>query len=174
MNELHDWLWKATVFTKLDLENGDYLLRMVKGEEWKTAFHGRYGLYEYTEMPFGLCNAPATCQSIIDDIFRDVLDEGVIAHMDDILIYSETIEDHVSLVRRVMERLRKACLCVSIKKSTFHQRQVEFLGYLISDKGISMTEAKVEEMKKWPPPESVVDVQSFMGFANFYRRFIEG
>ena len=125
-------------------------------------------------MPFGLCNAPATFQSMINDIFRDSLDEGVIAYMDDILIYSETIEEHVSLVRRVMERLRKARLCVSIKKSTFHQRQVEFLGYLISDKGISMTEAKVEEMKKWPPPESIVDVQSFMGFANFYRRFIVG
>ena len=93
---------------------------------------------------------------MINDIFRDVLDKGVITYMDDILIYSETIEEHVSLVRRVMERLRKARLYVSIKKSTFHQQQVEFLGYLISDKGISITKAKVEEMKKWPPPESVV------------------
>src|SRR5205807_8038002 len=113
-------------------------------------------------------------QSMIKDIFRDVLDEGVIAYMDDILIYSETIEEHVSLVRRIMERLWKAYLCISIKKSTFHQRWVEFLGYLISDKGISMTEAKVEEMKKWPLPESIVDMKSFMGFANFYRMFIEG
>ena len=147
---------------------------MAKGEEWKTAFCCRYGLYEYTVMPFELCNAPATFQSMINDIFRDVLDEGVIAYMDDILIYSETIEEHVSLLRRVMERLRKARLCVNIKKSSFHQRQVEFLSYLISDKGISMTEAKVEEMKKWPPPESIINMQSFMGFANFYRRFIEG
>src|SRR5437879_7875771 len=98
-------------------------------------------------MSFGLCNAPATFQSMINDIFRDVLDEGVIAYMDDILIYSETIEEHASLVQRVKERLRKARHWVRIKKSTSHQRQVEFFGYLISDKGISMAEAKVEEMK---------------------------
>ena len=110
MSELRDRLGKATVFTKLDLKNGYYLLRMAKGEEWKTAFRCRYGLYEYTVMPFRLCNTPATFQSMINDIFRDVLDEGVIAYMDDILIYSEMIEEHVSLVRRVMERLRKACL----------------------------------------------------------------
>src|SRR5207237_6069155 len=142
-----DLLGKATVFTKLNIKNGYYLLRMAKGEEWKTAFRCRYGLYEYTVMPFVLCNAPATFQSMIKDIFRDVLDEGVIAYMDDILIYSETIEEDVSLVRRVMERLRKARLCVSIKKSTFNQQQNEFLGYLLSDKDISMTEAKVEDMK---------------------------
>jgi hypothetical protein len=111
---------------------------------------------------------------MINDVFRDMLDIGVIAYMDDILIYSETIEEHVAMVRKVMERLRKANLCVSIKKSYFHQREVEFLGYKISDRGISMTTKKVEEIKEWSTPEKVVDVQSFMGFANFYRRFIKG
>jgi len=94
--------------------------------------------------------------------------------MDDILIYTETVEEHVALVRRVMERLRKARLWVSIKKSSFHQPEVEFLGYKISDRGISMTSTKVEEIRAWSTPEKVVDVQSFMGFANFYRRFIKG
>ena len=79
-------------------------------------------------MPFGLCNAPSTFQGMINDVFRDMLDVGVIAYMDDILIYSETIEEHVAMVRKVMERLRKARLCVSIKKSSFHTREVEFLG----------------------------------------------
>src|SRR5207302_1410401 len=116
MSELRDRLGKATVFTKLDLQNWYYLLGMAKGEEWKTAFRCRYGLYEYTVMSFGLCNALATFQSMINDIFRDVVGEGVIAYTDDILIYSETIEEHVSLVRRVIERLRKARLYVSIKK----------------------------------------------------------
>ena len=174
MNEIRDRLGKATVFTKIDLKNGYYLLRMAEGEEWKTAFRCRYGLYEYTVMPFGLCNAPSTFQSMINDVFRDLLDEGVIAYMDDILIYSETIEEHVALVRRVMEKLRKAGLCVSIKKSSFHQRSVEFLGYKISEHGIEMTTEKIESIKSWPTPKVVVDVQSFMGFANFYRRFIEG
>ena len=93
--------------------------------------------------------------------------------MDDILIYTETVEEHVALVRRVMERLRKAYLGVSIKKSSFHQWEVEFLGYKISDRGISMISTKVEEIRAWSTPEKVVDVQSFMGFANFYRRFIK-
>jgi len=144
MSELRSRLGKATIFTKLDLMKGYYLIRMAEGEEWKTAFKSRYGLYEYTVISFGLCNAPSTFQSMINDVFRDMLDVGVIAYMDDILIYTETVEEHVALVRPVMERLRKARLCVSIKKSSFHQREVEFLGYKISDRGISMTSTKVK------------------------------
>jgi len=125
-------------------------------------------------MPFGLCNAPSTFLSKINDVFRDLLDVGVIAYMDNILIYTETVEEHVALVRRVMERLRNARLWVSIKKSSFQQREVEFLGYKISDRGISRTCTKVEEIRAWSTPEKVVNVQSFMGFANFYRRFIKG
>jgi len=174
MSELRSRLGKATIFTKLDLKNGYYLIRMAEGGEWKAAFKSRYGLYEYTVMPFGLCNATSTFQSMINDGFRDMLDVGVIAYMDDILIYTETVEEHVALVRRVMERLRKARLCVCIKKSSFHQREVEFPGYKISDRGISMTSTKVEEIRAWSMPEKFVDVQSFMGFANFYRRFIKG
>jgi len=94
--------------------------------------------------------------------------------MDDILISMEIVEEQVALVRRVIERLRKACLCVSTKKSSFHQREVEFLGYKISKRGISITSTKVEEIHTGLMPEKVVDVQSFMGFANFYHRFIKG
>jgi len=86
MSELCSRLSKATIFTKLDLKNGYYLIRMAEGEEWKNAFKRRYGLYEYTVMPFGLCNAPSTFQSMINDGFCDMLDVGVIAYMDDILI----------------------------------------------------------------------------------------
>ena len=89
---------------------------MEPGEEWKTSFKSRYRLYEYTVMPFGLCNAPSTFQSMINHVFRDMLDAGVIAYMEDILVYSETIEEHVLIVRQVMERLRKARICVSIEK----------------------------------------------------------
>jgi len=149
MNELLSRLGKATVFTKLDLKNGYYLIRMGEGQEWKTPFKSRYGLYEYTVMPCGLCNAPSTFQAMINDVFRNMLEVGVIAYMDHILIYSETIEEHVAMVRKVMHRLRKAGLCVSIKKSTFHAREVEFLGYKISDHGISMTTKKVEEITAW-------------------------
>jgi len=174
MSELRSRLGKATIFTKLDLKNGYYVIRMAEGEEWKTGCKSRYSLYEYTVMLLGICNAPSTFQSRINDVFRDMLDVGVIAYMDDILIYTETVEEHVALVRRVMERLRKAHLCVSIKKSSFHQREIEFLGYKISDRGISMKSTKVEEIWAWSTPEKAVDVQSFIGFANFYCRFIKG
>jgi len=174
MSELRSRLGKATIFNKLDLKNGYYLIRMAEGQEWKTTFKSRYGRYEYTVMPFELCKASSTFQSMINDVFRDVIDVGVIAYMDDILIYTETVEGHVALVRRVMERLRKAGLCVSIKKSSFHRWAVEFLGYKISDRGISMTSTKVQEIRAWSTPENVVDVQNFMGFANFYCRFIKG
>jgi hypothetical protein len=174
MSELRDRLGKAKFFTKLDLKDGFYLIRMAEGEEWKTAFRCRYGLYEYRVMPFGLCNAPSTFQSMINGIFRDLLDEGVIAYLDDILIYSEDEQSHIDLVRRVMERIRKAKLCVSINKSVIHQREVVFLGYHISENGISMTSDKVEAVKSWPVPRNVKDVQAFLGFANFYRRFIQG
>jgi len=174
MSELRSRLGKASIFTKLDLKNGYYLIRMAEGEEWKTAFKSRYGLYEYTMMAFGLWNAPSTFQTMINDGFGNMLDVRVIAYVEDILISTETVKEHVALVWRVMERLRMARLCVSIKKSSFHQREVEFLGYNISDRGISMTSTKVEAIGAWSTPEKVVDVQSFMGFANFYRRFIKG
>ena len=90
---------------------------------------------------------------MINDVFRDMLDVGVIAYMDAILMYSEIIEAHVAMLRKVMDRLRKAGLCVSLKKSTFHAREVQFLGYKISDGGISMTTKKVEEIMAWLPPQ---------------------
>jgi len=146
---------------------------MGEGEEWETAFKSRYSLYKYTVMPFGLCNKPSTLQGMINDVFYDMLDVGVIAYMDDILIYSETIKEHVTMVRKVIDRLRKVFLCISIKKSCFHIREVEFLGYKISDHEISMTTKKVEEITAWSPPQKVIDLQSFMGFANFHRQFIK-
>jgi len=174
ISELRTRLGKATIFTKLDLQNGYYLMPMVEGEEWKTAFKRRYGFYEYTVMPFGLFNAASTFQSMINDVFCDMIEVGVMAYLVDILIYKETVEEHVSQVRQVMERLRKAGLWVSIKKSSFHQQEVEFPGYKISDRGISMTSTKGQEIRAWSMPEKVVDVQSFLGFANFYRQFIKG
>ena len=116
MNELRDRLGKARYFTKLDLKNGFYLLRIAKGDEWKTAFRCHYGLYEYTVMPFRLCNAPSTFQSMINVVFHNLLDEGVVIYLDDILIYSEDEKLHMDLVRRVRERIRVAKPCCSIKK----------------------------------------------------------
>ena len=174
MNELRDRLGKARYFTKLDLKNGFYRLRIAKVDEWKTAFRCCYGLYEYTVMAYGLRNALSTFQSMINDVFHDLLNEGVVVYLDDILIYSEDERSHIDLVHRVMEWIRIATLCCSIKKSDIHVREIEFLGYHISPEGISMSTVKVESVKSWPVPRIVKDIQAFLGFANFYRRFIEG
>jgi hypothetical protein len=174
MSELRDCLGKAKYFTKLDLKDGFYLIHIAEVEEWKTAFRYRYSLYEYRVMPFEVCNAPSTFQSMINGSFRDLLDEGVITYLDNILIYLKNKESHIDLVRRVMESIRKAKHCVRINKSVIHQHEVVFLGYHKSENGISMTSDKVEEVKSWPVLRNVKDIQAFLGFVNFYRRFIQG
>ena len=174
MDEMRERLNTAKIFTKIDLKNGYNLVRIAKGHEWKTAFRTRYGLYEYLVMPQGLCNAPATFQRMMDTVFAGMVDNGVIIYLDDILIYSDTEEEHVELVKEVLRRLRKYNLCAAIKKSQFHTSEVEYLGFIISADGISMSERKIEAIRNWPEPKTVKNIQEFLGFANFYRRFIEG
>jgi hypothetical protein len=179
MTELREQVAKARIFTKLDLRHGYNLIRIAKGDEWKTAFRTKYGLFEYLVMPFGLCNAPASFQAMINEVLRELLDEGVIVYIDDILIYSVTEEEHIVLVRRVLSKLRDAHLCVAINKSRFHVSEVDYLGYVISDKGISLSPEKVRAVQAWKHPDpkgtsALKWAQEFLGFANFYRRFIEG
>ena len=124
-------------------------------------------------MPFGLTNAPASVQIMMQDIFRDLIDHGVVVYINDILIYSRTKEDHVALVREVLDRLQKWKLVASTDKCDWHQTSVEFLWYIISKEGVGMSEDKVESILRWEVPNNVKDVQAFLGFANFYHRFIE-
>ena len=140
MTEVKESLNTAKIFTKLDLKNRNYLVRMTEEDEEKTAFRTRFGLYHWRVMPFGLCNAPATFQLMMDNIFHDLLDNGVIVYHDDILIYPEDMEKHIPLVREVLFRLDKARLGVNLNKSSFHNRKVEFLGYIISEQGIEISE----------------------------------
>lgn len=174
MSELRDRTQGAIWFSKIDLKNGYNLIRIKKGDEWKTAFRTRYGHYEFLVMPFGLTNAPATFQEFIQSILRDLLDQGVVVYIDDILIYSKTMEEHQRLVTEVLRRLATHNLAAAADKCVFHVHEVEFLGYIIGQDGIAMSKDKVEAIRNWEPPRSVKDVQAFLGFANFYRRFIEG
>ena len=174
MTELRDRVAGANWFTKIDLRNGYHLIRIKEGDEWKTAFRTRYGHFEYLVMPFGLANAPASFQAMMNDVLRDLLDQGVVCYIDDILIYSETEAEHERLVTEVLRRLKEHNLFCAIDKSVFHVHEVEFLGYMVGAEGISMADDKVQCIKEWEPPQSVKDVQSFIGFANFYRRFIKG
>ena len=173
MNELRDWISGSNYFTKLDLREGYYLVRIKKGDEWKTAFRTRYGHFEYTVMPFGLANAPATFQAMMNEVLREFLDQGVVVYIDDVLIYTKTMKEHITLTRRVLAKIKEYGLAIAAHKSSFHVQQTEFLGYILTPAGVEMSKEKVETVLEWAPPTNVKGVQAFMGFANFYRRFIQ-
>ncbi|SNX87990.1 related to pol protein [Melanopsichium pennsylvanicum] len=165
-------LRNAKVYTKLDLKAAYNLVRIADGDEWKTAFGTQLGLYEYLVMPFGLANAPSHFQSLINSIYRDIIGVFVVVYLDDFLIFSNNEEEHIDHVREVLERLRANQLFAKLSKCTFHTDQVEFLGYIIKPGGIEMDPEKVRTIQEWPMPASIHDIQRFLGFANFYRRFI--
>jgi hypothetical protein len=146
---------------------------MAAGEEWKTAFRCRYGLYEYNVMPFGLCNALGTFQHYMNDTFREFLDKFLIIYLDDLLIYSDTLAEHKRHVRMVMEKLHEAGLYLKPSKCQFYVQEVSFLGFIVGPDGVKMDPSKVSAITSWPAPQSVHDVRVFLGLANFYRRFIK-
>ena len=158
----------------MDLRSGYSNVRIVEGDELKTAFQTRYGTFEYLVVPLGLTNAPAAFQRFMNHIFADLLDVYVVVYLDDILIYSNSLEDHRKHVREVLRRLRVNDLFCKPEKCEFHTDKIEFLGYVVSPDGIFMDPAKVQTIQNWPEPKSVRQLQSFLGFANFYRRFIYG
>jgi hypothetical protein len=154
MQELQDRVQGAQWFTKMDLKNGFHLIRMREGDEWKTAFRTRYGLYEFQVMPFGLTNAPSTFQDMMNHVFSDMLDLGLIAYMDDILVYAKSEEEHDQLVREVLKRLQSNGLAVSPEKCVWKVQEVEFLGYVIGRNGIRMSTDKVQAILDWKSPSS--------------------
>lgn len=174
IQESLDRLGEAKIYTKLDLRDAYHRIRIKKGDEWKTAFRTRYGHFEYTVMPFGLTNAPAVFQSHINKILSDLLDICVIVYLDDILIYSKTEEEHVEQVKTVLDRLMKHRLYAKMSKCEFHTDMVAYLGFVVTPEGITMEEDRVASIKDWPIPKTVREVRIFLGFANYYRRFIEG
>ncbi|KAI2655839.1 Transposon Tf2-6 polyprotein [Labeo rohita] len=165
-------LRKARYFTKLDLRSAYNLIRIKKGDEWKTAFSTTTGHYEYRVMPFGLSNSPSIFQALVNDVFREELNRYVIVYIDDILVYSENLQDHVQHVRNVLQRLIHHQLYAKLPKCEFHQTSTSFLGYIISHEGVTMDEHKVASVLNWPRPRTIRELQRFLGFANFYRRFI--
>ncbi|SNX84754.1 related to pol protein [Melanopsichium pennsylvanicum] len=165
-------LRKAKIYTKLDLKAAYNLVRIANGDEWKTAFGTQLGLYEYLVMPFGLANAPAHFQSLINTIYRDIIGVYVVVYLDDFLIFSNNEKEHIEHVRTVLSRLKVWRLFAKLSKCVFHTDTVEFLGYIIKPSGIEMDPDKIRTIKEWPMPESIHNIQRFLGFANFYRRFI--
>jgi hypothetical protein len=172
LDDMLDELSGSMIFSKIDLRSGYHQIRMKLGDEWKTAFKTKFGLYEWLVMPFGLTNAPSTFMRLMNHVLRAFIGKFVVVYFDDILIYSKTLEEHVAHIQQVLDVLRKEKLFANLEKCTFCTDQVVFLGFVVSGSGIQVDESKVKAIKDWPTPENVSQVRSFHGLAGFYRRFV--
>ena len=174
IGDLLDQLCHSAFFSKIDLRDAYNRIRIHPDDRWKTAFRTRYGHFEYTVMPFGLTNAPATFQAYVHKALAGLVDVFCVAYLDDILIFSRTYQEHIKHLRLVLERLRKFELYAKLSKCFFFRNEVEFLGFIVGSQGVRMDPDRVGAITEWPVPRSSRDIQVFLGFANFYRRFIAG
>jgi len=174
ISELVSQLREAQYFTKLDVCWGFNNVCIKPRDEWKAAFHTNCGLFEPFVMFFKMTNSPTTFQTIMNDVFRTVIaEEVVVVYLDDILIFTKMEEEHKRMVQRVLEILTKHKLFLCPEKYEFHQKQIEYLGLVISENKAAMDSVKVTGVHEWPVPENRTDVQAFIGFVNFYCRFIQ-
>ncbi|KAK9406808.1 hypothetical protein NXF25_005582 [Crotalus adamanteus] len=172
MKDLLAHLVAGKIFTKLDPCEAYYRVRIKKRDEWKTAFNCPLGSYQFKVMPFGLQGAPAVFMQLINEVLHEHLYRGVLVYLDDILIYSQTLEEHVKLVRTVLKKLLDAQLYCKLSKCEFHKERIEYLGFRVSAAGIEMDPSKVRTVLEWQAPKTRRQLQRFLGFANFYRQFI--
>ncbi|MBW0568485.1 hypothetical protein O181_108200 [Austropuccinia psidii MF-1] len=173
MNQLLTKFNGSTIFSEIDLCGAYNLLRIKEGDEHLTAFRTKYGSYEYLVMPFGLINAPASFQNLVNDIFADFLDIFVAFYLDDIMVFSSSEEEHVKHMASVLQRLRDNNLFSKNSKCVFHASSVEYLVYVVSSDGLKMDSSKAQKILNWPQPKNIKALQSFLCFANFYCCFIK-
>ncbi|SJL15199.1 uncharacterized protein ARMOST_18685 [Armillaria ostoyae] len=174
ISELIDKLQGAKYFTKLDVRWGYNNVRIKEGDEHKAAFRTNRGLFEPTVMFFGLTNSPATFQWMMNDIFKDLISEGkVTIYLDDILIFTKDLDEHQRIVRRVLQKLRENKLFLKAEKCEFEVLETEYLGVIISKGQVRMDPIKLAGIAEWPTPMKKKELQSFLGFTNFYRKFIK-
>jgi hypothetical protein len=169
---LFDQLVRAKVFSKIDLRSGYHQIKIRASDIPKTAFSTRYGLYEYLVMSFGLTNAPVYFMYLMNSVFMPELDKFVAVFIDDILVYSRNDEEHAGHLHVVLQCLRGHHLYAKFSKCDFWLKEIKFLGRNISQKGIAVDPNKVQKLMNWKPPTTVRQIQSFLGLAGYYRRFI--
>lgn len=174
IEDLFDKLAEGKVFTSLDLQSGYHQIRITDEDVPKTAFRTPMGHYEYLVLCFGLTNAPATFQAEMNRIFAPYLNKFVVVYLDDILIFSKTAAEHVEHLRLVLEALRKHKLYAKRSKCDFHQPEVKFLGHIVGQGVIKVDPTKVATVTAWPEPKTVAELRSFLGLANYFRRFMQG
>ncbi|KAM0724355.1 Retrovirus-related Pol polyprotein from transposon 17.6 [Formica fusca] len=173
ITEILDQLGNAKYFTTLDLASGYHQIPMAEQDKQKTAFSTPYGHYEFNRMPFGLKNAPATFQRLMNSILTGMQGLKCLVYLDDIVIYGASLEDHNKRLKEVLQRLRENNLKLQPDKCEFLRKEVIYLGHIISENGISPDPSKLTAIKEFPTPKKVKDIQSFIGLAGYYRKFIE-
>src|SRR4051812_38746296 len=166
-------MWSHYIFSKIDLRSGYHQIRMAEGDEWKTAFKTKLGLYEWLVMPFGLSNAPSTFMRLMNHILRYLIGKSVVVYLDDILVCSKSLEEHVTHVKEVLQILRHEKLYANLPKCTFAKDKLIFLGFVVSSNGIEVDVSKVKDIRDCPIPTNVSELRSFHGLAGFYRRFVK-
>jgi hypothetical protein len=174
IDDLFDQLKGAKYFSKIDLRSGYFQLKIRESDIPKTAFVTRYGQFEFTVMSFGLTNAPAYFMNLMNKVFMDELDKFVVVFIDDILIYSKSMQEHEQHLRVVLEKLRAHKLYAKFSKCEFWLERVAFLGHILTAEGVAVDPEKVEAVSNWQRPTNVSEIRSFLGLAGYYRRFIEG
>ncbi|XP_073121931.1 uncharacterized protein [Henckelia pumila] len=174
IEDLFDQFQGAFVFSKIDLRSGYHQLRVKESDVFKTAFRTCYGYYEFLVMLFGLTNAPKVFMDLMNHVFQSFLDQFVIVFIEDILIYSKDREEHSQHLRTVLEVLRERKLFAKFDKCEFWLERVEFLGHVISERGVEVDPSKVQAVKEWSVPRNASEIRSFLGLAGYYRKFIKG
>jgi hypothetical protein len=172
IEDLFDQMKGASVFSKIDLSLGYNQLKIWESNIPKTTFRTQYGLFEYTLMSFGLTNAPAYFMYLMNKVFMEYLDKFVVVFIDDILIFSKMEEKHKNHLRLVLENLKSNKLYAKFSKCEFWLNEVTFHGHVISAGGVSIDPGKVMDVLNWMPPTATLEIQSFLGLARYYRRFI--
>ncbi|KAL3534954.1 hypothetical protein ACH5RR_003415 [Cinchona calisaya] len=170
--DLFDQLGGARWFSKLDLRSGYWQVHIAEGDEHKTACVTRYGAYEFLVMPFGLTNASATFCTLMNKVLREFLDKFVVVYLDDIVIYSRTLEEHIQYLRKVFRVLKENQLFVKKEKCAFAEQEVPFLGHIVGEGQIRIDVSKIQAIVEWKPPTKVTELRSFLGLTNYYRKFV--
>ncbi|GBG77378.1 hypothetical protein CBR_g23709 [Chara braunii] len=172
IDDLLDRVQVCKYFSKIDLKFGYHQIEVHPDDQYKTAFRTRYGHYEFIVMPFGLTNAPATFQHCMNDLFKPWLDKFVVVYLDDILVFSKTLQEHQGHLRQVLEKLREANFKINAKKCEWAKTQVLYLGHVLDGDGIKPEDSKIAAIRDWPTPRTLTELRSFLGLANYYRNFV--
>ncbi|CAI7769555.1 unnamed protein product, partial [Closterium sp. NIES-54] len=173
IEDLFDRLQGAQWFSALDLAQGYHQLRITEEDVPKTAFRTPFGHFQWRVLSFGLTNAPASFQRAMNDVFREAIGQFVLVYLDDILVYSKTEEEHTQHLKWVLGKLREHKFFARLWKCHFYKRELEYLGHLVGNDGLKVDPKKVAAVQQWPVPQDVGQVRSFLGLANYFRRFLE-